>query len=122
LTFLLVDPDQASQRQTIAALSERGHRAVPVSPEEAPDLIQRLRFHAVFWAARANSSRLTDLQERVRSLTPCFVLMGDAYDRELADSIEQGGGFLLVRPLKDAELERVLSAVEQRAASASAGR
>ncbi len=122
LTFMLVDPDQASQRKMIAALSARGHRAVPVSAEEAPDLVQRLRFNAVFWSARGASARSVDCLERVRALSTTFVMIADAHDSALAQSLEAAGGFLLARPVRDEDLENVLSQIEARTPGAAAGR
>ncbi len=122
LTFMLVDSDRAAQRQMIATLGARGHRAVPVSPEEAADLAQRLRFNAVFWAARSANGRTGEYQERVRALTPSFVLIADAYDSDLAESLEDSGGFLLSRPIKETDLDRVLERIESRAPNASANR
>jgi signal transduction histidine kinase len=118
LTLMLVDPDAASQRQLLALLSARGHRAVPVQVDEAPDLAQRLRFDAVFWAARSAPER----QERVRAQASCFVLIADAYDADAARDLETNAGFLLVRPIKDADLDRVLANIEGRTPNASAGR
>jgi len=122
LTLMLVDPDQASQRQLLALLSARGYRAVPAPAEEAPDLAQRLRFDAVFWAMRPSNGGSPDRQERVRAHAPCFVMLADAYDADFARNLEQQGGFLLVRPIKDAELDRVLGSIESRTPNASAGR
>src|SRR5262245_38437857 len=119
---MLVDSDQASQRQMIAALSSRGHRAVPVNAEEASELAQRLRFNAVFWAARNGNGRTGEYQERVRSLPGCFVLMTDAFDSDLAARLEEAGGYILVRPIQDADLNRVLAQIESEAPNASAGR
>ncbi len=122
LTFMLVDSDHAAQRKMIAALSARGHRAVPVSAEEAPDLAQRLRFNAVFWSTRNGSARSADCLEKVRALSTSFVMIADAHDSALAESLEGTGGFLLTRPVRDEDLENVLSQIESRAPSASVGR
>ena len=35
-----------------------------------------------------------------------FVLVSDGYDAELAGSLESSGGFLLTRPVRDADLDR----------------
>lgn len=122
LTLMLVDPDQGSQRQLVAMLGARGHRTVPVHAEEAPDLAQRLRFDAVFWAMRAGSARAAEYQERVRALSPSFVLLADAYDADLERSLEESGAWMLVRPVKDKDLDRVLAGIENQAPNASAGR
>jgi len=122
LTLLLVDPDAAGQRQLIKALSGRGQRVVPAPVEEAADLSQRLRFDAVFWALRpgtaASARQSADSQERVRAHVPAFVLVSNAYDPELARSIESGGGFLITRPIQEAQLSEVLKRIEAMSHSA----
>ena len=42
-----------------------------------------------------------------------FVLVSDAYDAELARSMESTNGFLLVRPIQVAQLERILGEIEE---------
>jgi signal transduction histidine kinase len=120
LTILLVDPDPGPQRQLLGLLSLRGHRVVPASEEEAADLAQRLRFDAVLWAMRlssSGSSKWSEFQERSRASITGFVLMIDGYDAELARSIEEGGNFLLGRPVQEADLDRILAQIEARAQS-----
>lgn len=123
LTILLVDPDPGPQRQLLGLLSLRGHRVVPASPEEAADLAQRLRFDAVLWAMRlsgpSGGSKWSEFQERARGSIAAFVLVSDGYDAELARSIEQGGNFLLGRPIQEAELDRILRQIDARAPSAA---
>jgi len=43
--------------------------------------------------------------------------MIDGYDAELARSIEEGGNFLLGRPVQEADLDRILAQIEARAQS-----
>jgi CheY-like chemotaxis protein len=122
LTLLLVDSEPGSQRQLLGLLSARGHRIVPAPSEEAADLAQRLRFDSVIWAMHPSGPRWSDSQERIRSHVPFFVLVSDGYDAELARSLESSGGFLLARPIQDADLEWVLKQIESRAASATDAR
>jgi signal transduction histidine kinase len=126
LTMLLVDPDLGSQRQLLAQLSGRGHRVVPAPMEEAADLAQRVRFDAVFWAVRPSLPGASDYQERIRRHVTLFVLVSDVYDAELAGSLESSGSFLLTRPVRDTDLDRVLRQMVARgpnaASSTSAGR
>jgi hypothetical protein len=122
ITVLLVDNEPGAQRQLLGMLSARGHRVVPVTPDEAGDLAQRLRFDMVIWTMRPSGPRWSEMQDRVRQLTPGFVLLTEAYDAGLALSIEEGGGFLLSRPIMDAELDRVLRQLELRLAEAAAAR
>ena len=116
LTLLLVDSDAAGQRQLTKALSGGGHRVVPTTVEEAADLCQRLRFDAVFWALRpggpTSARHGMDFQERVRAHVPVFVLVSNAYDPDLARSIESGGGFLIARPIQESQLNGVLKKIE----------
>jgi CheY-like chemotaxis protein len=122
LTILLVDPDPAPHRQLLGLLSLRGHRVVPASEEEAADLAQRLRFDAVLWAMRlspSGSSKWSEFQERARASITAFVLMSDGYDAELARSIEEGGNFLLGRPIQESELDRILRQIDARAPAAA---
>jgi len=116
-TLLLVDPDLGAQRQLLGLLTARGHRVVPVRGEEAADLAHRLRFDGVVWAVRPGGPKWSDFHERLRDAIPSFVLVSDGYDEEFAASLAESGGFLLGRPIEDAELERVLHAVEARAAT-----
>ncbi len=116
LTLLLVDSDAAGQRQLTKALSGGGHRVVPTTVEEAADLCQRLRFDAVFWALRpggpTSARHGMDFQERFREHVPVFVLVSNAYDPDLARSIEGGGGFLIARPIQESQLNAVLQKIE----------
>jgi C4-dicarboxylate-specific signal transduction histidine kinase len=120
LTLMLVDTDSAGRRQLLALLSVRGHRVVPVPFEEAPDLAQRHRFDAVVWTLRPSGSRWSEFQERIRPHVRAFLLLSDGFDPELTRSVEDSGGFLLVRPIKEAELERVLIKIEERVSNAQA--
>jgi signal transduction histidine kinase/CheY-like chemotaxis protein len=123
LTIMLVDPEQGAQRQLLGLLSMRGHRVVPVAPEEAADVAQRLRFDAVLWAMRltsaAGGAKWGEFQERTRGSIASFVLLSDGYDAELARSIEEGGNFLLGRPVQEAELDRILRQIDARAPQAA---
>jgi len=122
LTLLLVDSDHAGERQLLAQIGMRGHRVVPAPVEEAADLAQRLRFDAVFWAVRLSSSRANEYRERIRAQVALFVLVSDGYDADLARSLESSGGFLLSRPVQDADLDRILQAITTRTTPASAPR
>jgi CheY-like chemotaxis protein len=115
---MLVDPDPGPQRQLLGLLSVRGQRVVPASEEEAADLAQRLRFDVVLWAMRlspSGSSKWSEFQERARASVTAFVLVSDGYDAELARSIEDGGNFLLGRPVQESELDRILRQIDARA-------
>ncbi len=116
LTLLLVDSDAAERHQLLGMLAARGHRVIPAPAEQAADLAPRMRFDAVFWAVRTGGPKWSDQQDRIRPAISAFVLISDAFHRDLASSLEDSGGFLLARPLQAAELDRVLEAVESRTA------
>jgi hypothetical protein len=80
LTIMLVEPDPAAQRGLLALLSARGHRGVPVAPQEAVDLAQRLHFEAVFWSLHPNSRMWTECYDALRGQAPLFVLVSDGWD------------------------------------------
>jgi C4-dicarboxylate-specific signal transduction histidine kinase len=115
MTLMLVDPDTAAQRRLIGLLAARGHRAIPVNAEEAADMAQRLKFDAVLWAVRPAGWKWSEFQERLRTSVPAFVLISDGYDAEFAASLAESGGFLLSRPIQEADLDRMLEAVDSRA-------
>jgi hypothetical protein len=56
----------------------------------------------------------SEFRERARSSIATFVLVSDGYDIELARSIEEGGSFLLGRPIQQSELDRILRQAETR--------
>lgn len=114
LTLMIVEPDAVAQRHVVDLLAERGHRAVPVGAEQAADLIHRMRFDAVLWAVRSGAGRWSEVRERAAAQMQAFVLISDGYDRELARSLEESGGFLLARPIEEVELDRILSGIALR--------
>jgi len=121
-TIMLMEPDPVAQRQLLALLGARGHRVVPAPLEQAPDLAQRLRFDVVFWAVHPSTGRFAEVQERMRSLAGALVLITDGYDAGLAQSLEEGGNFLLGRPFQEADLDRLLERVAARNAAMAARR
>ena len=114
LTLMLVDAGITAQRHLVALLGSRGHRVVPVLAAEAPELAQRLRFDAVFWAIRTGGGRWSEYHERLRNSVGSFVLLSDGYDHNLARSLEANGGFLLATPVEEVEVERVLAEIAMR--------
>jgi hypothetical protein len=114
LTLILVDPDRTAAHQLMAVLSRRGHRVVPARAEEAADLAQRLRFDAVLWSAGPGRGEWTQFRDRVRPSIGAFILISDGYDRQLADSMEQNGSYLLARPVDESALDRVLFEIASR--------
>jgi C4-dicarboxylate-specific signal transduction histidine kinase len=114
LTLMIVDTEPNAQRNLLRLAGGRGHRTVPVNPQEAAELLQRLRFDAVFWAIRTGAASWGESHDRIRKQVSAFVLLSDGYDPELARSLEQNGGFLLPRPVQPVELDRVLREIQMR--------
>jgi hypothetical protein len=114
LTLMLVDPEPAASRPLVRLLNSRGHRVVPVAGEEAAELSPRLRFDAVFWSARPGRASWGEFLERVRASVGAFVLVSDGYNQDLAQSLEQNGGFLLARPVEEGSLDRILREIGSR--------
>jgi signal transduction histidine kinase/CheY-like chemotaxis protein len=115
LTCLLIEPEPASQRRLLSALAERGHRAIPAaSAEQAADLVQRMRFDAVFCSSVLPGLNWLELYRRIRRRTGSFALLADTYDAETARFFERGEGALLIRPVGQRELGDFLAAAEGR--------
>ncbi len=118
LTVMLVDPDDATRKQFLSLLAARGHRGVPVAPQEAVDLSQRLRFDAVFWLISPGGPVWTEFYDTIRGQVPAFILVSDGRDSTLAQRLEQNQSILLTRPVPEAEMDRVLGEVEARSRAA----
>jgi signal transduction histidine kinase len=117
LTVLVVDPDGRSQRKIVRMLGNRGDRAVPASSaEEGADLAQRVRFDMIVCAARLHSWNWIEFFERVRHSVAGFVLLTDGFDADLARVFQGGEGFVLPKPVDEADLHRVCHAIEERSA------
>lgn len=111
-TMLLVEPDVASQRQTVTALAARGHRVVPVkTAEEALDLAQRVRFDAVVCSARLSGQNWITFYQQVQANVEAFILLTEGFDASLAQAFSNGNGFFLTKPLEDHDIDRVLESV-----------
>jgi hypothetical protein len=113
---LLVDPEVSGQRSVVSALGSKGHRVVPSTADGAGDIVQRLHFDAVLWAVRPGRSGWSEFHDRYRASIPAFVLIADAYDPQLAESLAPRGGFLLSRPVQEAKLSEILREIGGRVA------
>jgi GAF domain-containing protein/CheY-like chemotaxis protein len=112
-TALVIETEDAPQRQLIALLSARGYRVVPVSNADTGlELTHRIRFDAAFCSVRAPGLNWVELSERMQPHVGGFVLLSDGYDAELATDFEEGNRYVLPKPVQEAELERVLRNIE----------
>jgi GAF domain-containing protein/CheY-like chemotaxis protein len=113
MTALVIEPDEAAQRQLLALLAAHGFRVVPVTNSDAGlDLAQRIRFDAAFCSLHAPGLNWVELSERMYSRVGGFILLSDGYDAELSADFEGDGRFVLAKPLQEKELERVLQMIE----------
>jgi GAF domain-containing protein len=113
MTALVIEPDEAAQRQLLALLAAHGFRVVPVTNSDAGlDLAQRIRFDAAFCSLHAPGLNWVELSERMHTRVGGFILLSDGYDAELSADFEGDGRFVLAKPLQEKELERVLQMVE----------
>jgi signal transduction histidine kinase/CheY-like chemotaxis protein len=115
LTVLVVEPDSKVQRQLVQMLGNRGDRVVPVSSaEEGLDIVERLRFDLVICAVRLPSLNWVAFCERVRLRVGGFVLLTDAYNSDVGRAFRDSEGFVLTKPVEEADLFRICRAVEDR--------
>lgn len=113
MTALVIEPDDAAQRQLLALLSGRGYRVVPVDNSDAGlELAHRVRFDAVFCSVHAPGLNWVELSERMQSRATAFILMSDGDDQELSSDFEGDGRFVLPKPFQEPELARVLRHTE----------
>jgi len=113
MTALVIEPDEAIQRQLLALLSTRGYRVVPVTHADAGlELAHRMRFDAAFCSVHAPGLNWVELAERMHSRVGGFILLSESYDAELSADFEGDGQYVLPKPLQDSELDRVLRSIE----------
>lgn len=117
LTILVVEPDTKIQRQLVRLLGGRGDRVIPVSSaDEGADVAQRLRFDIVICTVRLPGLNWVEFFERVRYRAGGFVLMTDGFDQALGRAFKNGEGFVLTKPIDEAELLRICRTIEERVA------
>jgi CheY-like chemotaxis protein len=108
-TIVLIEPDEAAQRQLLAMLSGRGHRVVPINNSDTGmELAQRMRFDFAFCSVHSPGLNWVELSEQLQSRVGTFVLLSDGYDAELVADFETDGRFVLPKPVQESELDRVL--------------
>src|SRR6185369_7017974 len=72
-TALMLEPEEFVERRLVEWLSNRGYRVVPVrSSEEGLDLVQRVRFDAVFCSTRLTGLNWVEFFDRVRGRVGAF--------------------------------------------------
>ena len=113
LTALVIEPDNASERQLLSFLANHGYRVVPVDNADAGlELAQRIRFDAAFCSVHAPGLNWVELSERLQQRVGGFVLLSDHYDAELASDFEGEGRFVVAKPVQESDLDRVLRSVD----------
>jgi CheY-like chemotaxis protein len=113
MTALVIEPDEAAQRQLLVLLSGHGFRVVPVTDSDTGlELAHRMRFDAAFCSLHAPGLNWVELSERMHSRVGGFILLSDGYDAELSADFEGDGQFVLAKPVQEKELERVLQLIE----------
>ncbi|MEI9971954.1 MAG: hypothetical protein WDO73_07765 [Ignavibacteriota bacterium] len=113
MTALVIEPDEAAQRQLLGLLATRGYRVVPVANADTGlELAQRIKIDAAFCSVHAPGLNWVELSERMQSRVGGFILLSDGYDTELAANFEGYGRYVLAKPLQESELDRVLRDLE----------
>jgi two-component SAPR family response regulator len=114
MTAVILEPDAVAQRAFVSLLAQKGHRVIPLgSAEEAIDLVQRVKCDLIA-ATSTSSSRLpgfnwVSFYEKVRPHTDAFVLLTDT--AEIGHTFTHGEGFVVRKPLHEAEIDRVLGEI-----------
>ena len=115
LTAVILEPDPVAQRAFVSLLAQRGHRVIPLgSAEETIELVQRVKCDLIA-ATSTSSSRLPGFNwvkfyEKVRPHTDAFVLLTDT--AEIGHTFNPGEGFVVRKPLHEADINRVLDEFE----------
>ena len=113
MTALVIEPDEAAQKQLLGILVARGYRVVPVSNADTGlELAQRIRIDAAFCSLHAPGLNWVELAERMQSQVGGFILLSDGYDAELSSNFEGYNRYVLAKPVQEKELERVLRDLE----------
>ncbi len=116
-TCLIVEPDKANTGDLTRRLTNSGCRVIPASgAEEGLELVQRMRFDAVFCAINLPGLNWVQFAEIIRPQVNAFVLLTEGFDWELSRGLVSGDSFVLSKPIEDDDLERVLSAIDTRIA------
>jgi len=118
MTALMIEPDEAAQRQLLALLSARGYRVVPVGNSDTGlELAHRMRFDAAFCSVHAPGLNWVELSERMYSRVGGFILLSDNYDAELSADFEGDGRFVLPKPIQEQDLDRILRTIDRQSSA-----
>ena len=114
ITAMVIEPDEAVQRQIAALLTAQGCRVIPLDNADAGlELAQRMRFDLAFCSVHAPGLNWVELSERMQARIGGFALLSDRYDAELSADFEGPNRFVLPKPVQEADLERVLWAADR---------
>lgn len=113
MTALVIEDEEAVQRQLIGFLAARGCRVVPVpNADHGLELAHRMRFDVTLCSVHAPGLNWVELSERLQSRTGGFILLSDGYDPELSADFSGEGRAVVPQPIQEAELERALRSIE----------
>jgi CheY-like chemotaxis protein len=114
ITAMVIEPEEAAQRQLSALLTAQGCRVIPLDNADAGlELVQRMRFDLAFCSVHAPGLNWVELSERMQARIGGFALLSDHYDAELSADFEGPSRFVLPKPVQEQDLERVLYAAER---------
>jgi CheY-like chemotaxis protein len=114
ITAMVIEPEEAAQRQLSALLTAQGCRVIPLDNADAGlELVQRMRFDLAFCSVHAPGLNWVELSERMQARIGGFALLSDRYDAELSADFEGPNRFVLPKPVQEQDLERVLYAAER---------
>jgi len=114
MTALVIEPEEAAQRQLLSLLAARSFRVVPVgNADTGLELASRMRFDAAFCSDHAPGLNWVELSERMRSRVGGFVLLSDGYRADLAADFEGDGCYVLAKPVQEPDLDRVLHDIDR---------
>ena len=117
---LVIDDDQSTQDKLLHYLTDRGHRTVVTATvEEGFDLAERGSFDWLMCKIQMGRLSGPEIYNRLRHRAERFVFLADektiVYDEELFAGKDR---FVLRKPIKGADVERLLETLEGREAPA----
>jgi len=114
-TALMLEPEEFVERRLVEWLSNRNYRVVPVrSSEEGLDLVQRMRFDAVFCSTELRGLNWVEFFDRVRGRVGAFALLAEAFSQDLSAHFRGEGRYVFHKPIEQSQFDRTLAAMEAR--------